>query len=157
MRIAALLATFFGAGLLTPGPGTWGTLVAWLMAYLLAYRFPVFQSPVVLFAMALIAFLVGVWACGAYARRIGVEDPSSAVIDEVSAMWLLLALSPPTLGGWIAAFFFFRLFDIVKLWPVGLMDRRLKGGFGIMADDVGAAVQAAIVLWVGHIIWGSLT
>jgi len=95
---------------------------------------------------AIFVFVLGIWAADKYAALLGTSDPSEVVIDEVAAMWLTLIAAPMTPLGWLIAFGLFRLFDIAKPWPVSLADRTLKGGFGIMADDILAAIYAMIVL-----------
>jgi phosphatidylglycerophosphatase A len=97
-------------------------------------------------AFAVVGFLGGVWLCGLSARRLGVHDHSGIVWDEVVGMYLtLLAIGPEP--AWIlAAFMLFRLFDIWKPWPIRDLDHSLHGGFGIMLDDVIAALYAAGVL-----------
>jgi phosphatidylglycerophosphatase A len=95
----------------------------------------------------MIATLVGIWACDACARQLGVHDHSAIVWDEFVGMWLTLLAAPATLGGAIAAFLLFRLFDILKPWPIRWVDRRVGGGLGIMLDDILAALPAAAILW----------
>lgn len=123
-------------------PGTWGTLAAMPLAYGLILA----GGPLLLFGVAVLIFAVGVWAAGKYAAMLEASDPSDVVIDEVVAIWLTLLAAPMTPLGWLLAFGLFRLFDIAKPWPVSLADRKLKGGFGIMADDILAAFYAMIVL-----------
>jgi phosphatidylglycerophosphatase A len=141
--MSRLLATWFYVGLLPKMPGTYGSLAAVLCALPLLY----WLTPIQLALAALAVFFVGVWVSAAYARRRGVKDPSEVVIDEVAGQWLALvpaALSAPwTL---LAAFVLFRFFDILKPWPIRWLDRRLPGGWGIMADDMAAGAAAALVL-----------
>ncbi|MEX0923833.1 MAG: phosphatidylglycerophosphatase A [Rhodovibrionaceae bacterium] len=143
-KTAALLATWFGAGLLPRAPGTWGSLAALPCGLLLTWA----GGPWLLLAGALAVFLLGIWAGGRYAQDRSLDDPGAVVIDEVAGQWI--ALTPALLDPWLVvlAFLAFRLFDIVKPWPIGLLDRELKGGLGIMADDVLAGVYAAAVVWV---------
>jgi phosphatidylglycerophosphatase A len=98
-----------------------------------------------------IASLVGLFMLGWYVatvagRTLGDSDHPAIVIDEIWAMAALLAVTPATPRHWLAAFVLFRGFDIVKPWPIGVIDRRLRGGLGAMADDALAAVYAGIVL-----------
>ncbi|MEO8104110.1 MAG: phosphatidylglycerophosphatase A [Betaproteobacteria bacterium] len=141
---AHLLAFGFGAGLLPRAPGTWGTLVA----------VPIFAlarlggTPAVLAAAALF-FMVGIWASGVAGRALGVADHGGIVIDEIAAFLLVLACTPGTIGWWLIAFLLFRVADIVKPWPIRWADRRIKGGFGVMFDDVlaaGYAIGAILLL-----------
>ena len=140
----ALIATWFGSGLMPKAPGTWGTLAALPFAYIIAIAGGVSA----LIPAAIIAFILGTWASGAYAIASGKPDPSEVVIDEVAAIWLVLAFVPFTLIGWTLAFAAFRLFDVVKPWPVSLADAKLKGGFGIMFDDIVAAIYAMLALQI---------
>jgi phosphatidylglycerophosphatase A len=142
-KTAALLATWFGAGLLPKAPGTWGSLAAIPFGLALSWL----GGPWLLLAAAAAIFLAGIWAGGRYAEERGIADPSAVVIDEVAGQWI--ALAPALLNPWLIALAFlaFRVFDIVKPWPVGWLDRELKGGLGIMADDVLAGVYGAVVVW----------
>lgn len=138
----AFVATWFGAGLMPKAPGTWGSLAAIPPAWLVYYL----GGAEALLIAAVAAFALGIWAAGSYAKAAGNPDPSQVVIDEVAALWLILAMVAPSVLGWIAAFACFRFFDVLKPWPVSLADRRIKGGFGIMLDDMVAAIYAMLVL-----------
>lgn len=137
---ASLIATWFGCGLIPIASGTWGSLGALPFAVLIV----MLGGPWALLAASLLAFAVGLWASGLYAKSLGAEDPGAVVIDEVAGMWLALVPLSLDLPSYVIAFLFFRFFDIVKLWPANLMERRLKGGLGIMADDMVAGVYAAV-------------
>jgi len=91
-------------------------------------------------------FLVGIWLCGASAKRIGVHDHGGIVWDEIIGMYLTLLVVPPEPAWILSAFLLFRLFDIWKPWPIRDLDHRLHGGLGIMLDDVIAALYAALML-----------
>lgn len=136
----ALVATWFGSGLLPKAPGTWGSLAALPPALLLAWL----GGPAALVVGAALAFLLGIPAASRYAAAKGKEDPSEVVIDEVAAQWLVLAIMPLTPVAWGAGFLLFRFFDVLKPWPVSLADRKLKGGLGIMLDDIVAAAYAIL-------------
>ncbi|CCQ73470.1 phosphatidylglycerophosphatase A [Magnetospira sp. QH-2] len=138
-----LLATWFGSGLLPRMPGTWGSIAALPFAWILV---GIGGWPLLLAATAVI-FPVGVWSGGLYATREGREDPGPVVIDEVAGQWLTLVVVPldPLLYG--IGFLLFRVFDITKPWPVSLADRKIKGGLGIMLDDILAAFYAAPLLY----------
>jgi phosphatidylglycerophosphatase A len=140
---AHLIAFGFGAGLMPKAPGTWGTLVA-IPFYFLAYRV---AGTLAVLLCALVLFVIGIWAAAIAGRSLGVSDHGGIVIDEIAAFVLVLAFTP---AGWlwlVCAFVLFRLFDIVKPWPISYFDRTLKGGFGVMFDDFLAAVGSiAIVL-----------
>lgn len=148
--LARLLGTFFGAGLLRPAPGTWGSAAALpvALALHLVGGFPAL-------ALATVAvFAAGWWATAEMTRGQDDHDPSEIVIDEVAGQWIALwPLSWPAWAhglditalwpGWVAAFVLFRLFDITKPGPVGWADRR-GDALGVMLDDVIAGVFAAL-------------
>ena len=135
---AHVIALFFGAGVLRPGPGTWGSAAA--AAVFLAFE-PVLAGPA-LFIPGLAAFLAGIWAAQRTGEDLGVQDAGAIVIDEVAAVWLLLAALPAG-GFWAAAgFSAFRVFDIIKLPPASTIDRSMHSGFGVMLDDLFAGLWA---------------
>ncbi len=148
---AALIATWLGSGLLPKIPGTWGSLAALPFAAALAWL----GGPWLLAGAAVLVFLVGIWASDLYARRHGLEDPGSVVVDEVAGQWMTLVPVALQLEYYPLAFLLFRIFDILKPWPVSLADRKLKGGFGIMADDILAAVYAIALLMAAVWFWES--
>ena len=124
-------------------PGTWGSLAALPFAWVIHMKF----GPNGLAIATTIVLAVGVWAADVYAKEIGDDDPGAVVIDEVAGQWLTLALAAPLDSLFYAAgFLLFRVFDILKPWPVNWADDQLKGGLGIMADDIIAAGYAAAVL-----------
>lgn len=143
------LACGFGSGLAPLAQGTFGSLAA-LLPWLLLRGLPAWGYALVLLA----GFAVGVRACDVAGRALGVDDHRSLVWDEFIGQWLALlpllgALLPAGgLAWWMpaAGFALFRLFDVWKPWPIRWLDRRVKGGFGVMIDDVIAGVFAAIVL-----------
>ena len=140
----SLIATWFGSGLLPRAPGTWGSLAALPFGALLAWA----GGPWALAAAAAVLFLIGIWASDRYAKAMQLDDPGAVVVDEVAAQWVTLI--PCGLNPWLflAAFVAFRLSDVLKPWPVGWADRRLKGGLGIMIDDMIAAVYAGLACLV---------
>jgi len=136
-----LLAYGFGAGLSPKAPGTLGTVAA-IPIYLLL----VWAGPVTYFGFLALALAAGVYICGYTARKLGMDDPKSVVWDEVVGYLITMAGVPFGIA-WIAAgFLLFRLFDIWKPWPIRWLDRHVKGGLGIMLDDVVAAVFACALL-----------
>jgi len=144
------LACGLGAGTLPHAPGTYGSLVAIPVYFLLL--------PLASWAYGLtvvLLFALGVWLCGRTARDFGVPDHPAIVWDEIVGM--LIALAPAAAAGgwaWVAAgFLLFRLFDIWKPFPIRWLDRRVHGGLGIMLDDVAAGVAAALVLWGLMWLW----
>ena len=139
---AHVLAFGFGAGLVRFGPGTAGTLAAWPVGSLLAGSVP----PAAMLALVAILFLVGIWCCGVTGARMGVADHGAMVWDEMVAFLLILAILPRELSWQAAGFVAFRLFDIAKPPPIRWLERRLRGGFGVMFDDLVAAGYALLVL-----------
>ncbi|MEX0339466.1 MAG: phosphatidylglycerophosphatase A [Arenibacterium sp.] len=149
-KIAELTGTVFGVGYLKPAPGTWGSLAALPITYLLHLAG---GFPLLLLAVAAI-FILGVWATTTLTEEREDDDPSEIVIDEVAGQMIALlplSYSAWSMGlsitalwpGWIAAFLLFRLFDILKPGPVGWADKR-HDPLGVMLDDVIAGVFAAI-------------
>ncbi len=139
---AALIATAFGVGLLPKAPGTWASLATLPLAWLLDHVAG--RASLVVAGVAIAA--LGIWASQVYVANHRVEDPGEVVVDEVAAQLLTLAAVPLTLFSLIAGFLLFRLFDIVKPWPVSWADRKVKGGLGVMLDDLLAAGYAALGL-----------
>ncbi|MBI3146204.1 MAG: phosphatidylglycerophosphatase A [Pseudogulbenkiania sp.] len=142
-RPAHFLAFGFGSGLASRAPGTWGTLVALPLAALLQLAG---VDGVLLAALCLPLFVLGVWVCQVTGDALGVPDYGGIVWDEIVAMLLVLSITPFTVTGWALAFGLFRLFDIVKPWPIRWFDRHVHGGFGVMLDDLIAALFAMVAL-----------
>jgi phosphatidylglycerophosphatase A len=142
-----LLALGLGSGMLPLAPGTWGTLFA-IPVFLLLAQLPMAW----LFATVALLFAAGVWLCGRTASDLGVHDHSAIVWDEVVGYCITMA--PFAVGAGtaelVAGFVLFRLFDVVKPWPIRAADRRVHGGFGIMLDDALAAGYAMLCLWGGQ-------
>lgn len=145
-----LIAFGFGAGLAPRAPGTFGTLVG--IPFWLALGW----LPLEVYAVALLLlFVFGCWVCGASSRLLQVHDYPGFVFDEIVGFLITCLALMPELGGpqWhpalalSAAFLLFRLFDVLKPWPIRLLDRHVHGGFGIMVDDALAGVFAAAVLY----------
>jgi len=138
---AHLIALGFGAGLTPVAPGTAGTLVSVAIGVLLAQLVP----PLLIAFAAIPLFFLGVWACDVTGRDLGVEDHGSMVWDEIVAFLPLAAIAS---ASWITegvAFLLFRLFDIWKPFPISEIERRARGGFGVMIDDVFAEFYAYVV------------
>ncbi|SDF11419.1 phosphatidylglycerophosphatase A family protein [Thalassobaculum litoreum] len=141
---AVLIATGLGTGYLPKAPGTWGSLLAAVLAW------PIAQAggtPALLVA-AVLATGVGTWATGVYMARTGTHDPGSVVIDEVAGQWLALALCPLHPLWWVVAFVAFRAADITKPFPANRIDRDMRSPFGVMLDDLVAGAYAALVVWI---------
>jgi len=137
------LALGFGSGLLSPAPGTWGTLAAIPVYLLMVTLF----SPVLFGLVTCVLFAIGVYLCGKTASDVGVHDHSAIVWDEFVGLFVTLALVPFTWTNLLLGFMLFRFFDIVKPWPIKWLDKKVHGGFGIMIDDVLAGVFAALILY----------
>jgi len=135
------LAFGLGSGLARYAPGTWGTLVA-IPPYLLLAQLP----PVPYALVVIAAFAAGVWLCDTVSRDLGVHDHGGIVWDEFVGYWITMFLMPVRWEWLVAGFALFRLFDIWKPWPIRWFDDNVEGGFGIMFDDVVAAVAACGVL-----------
>jgi phosphatidylglycerophosphatase A len=131
------LALGFGSGLAPWMPGTFGTLAA-IPVYLLVAQLPLGYYV----ALTVALFAVGVWLCDVTARDAGVHDHPSIVWDEIVGFLITMLAVPPTWYSVLAGFLLFRLFDILKPWPIRLLDRYVKGGFGIMVDDAVAGLFA---------------
>ena len=145
-----LLACGLGTGAMPVAPGTFGTLLAvplyWFMQPL---------SLVWYIGLTGLLFVLGIWLCGYTATKLGVHDHGGIVWDEVVGYLITMTFAP---AGWewiVLGFLLFRLFDIVKPWPIHWLDQHVSGGFGIMVDDVLAGVYAGIVLYVVQ-AWGIL-
>lgn len=146
---AALLSTWFGAGLLPKAPGTWGSLAALPFAWIIAWT----GGWQALSLATLMVFIIGWWAAGRTASTIGISDPGCIVIDEVAGQWLVLLATPPDLGRYLIGFLLFRILDITKPWPASWADRRIKGGLGIMLDDVFAGLYGLIAMLTLAQVW----
>jgi phosphatidylglycerophosphatase A len=142
---ATLVATFFGAGRLRPGPGTWGALAGGLLWWLLASHLsPAARIPVIL-VLIVVVVAIGIPASTLEARGCGGKDPSHVVIDEVAGQLVTLIACPIVWQALLAGFILFRVFDIVKPPPIRSLEK-LPEGTGIVVDDLGAGVYGLIVL-----------
>jgi phosphatidylglycerophosphatase A len=147
-----MIATWFGVGLSPVAPGTCAALAALPIAW--AIR-AVSGLPGLAVAVAFV-LAAGCWAGGAVATARAARDPGIVVVDEVAGQWLVVLAAPIEPTAWLAAFLLFRLFDIWKPWPVGWADRQVKGGPGIMLDDVLAAGYAVVALKAAMAIAGAI-
>ena len=135
------LAFGFGSGLLPWVPGTWGTLAAIPLYLLIASC-----NPWLYLTIVVLAFVFGVLICDKVSNDLGVHDYKGIVWDEVVGYLLTLFLAPMHLGWMILGFILFRIFDIWKPIPIRWVDRSVNGGFGIMLDNVLAAIPAWLIL-----------
>ena len=137
---AHFIALGFGSGLAPWAPGTFGTFAGWILYLVLA----LFLPPVGIAFLAIPLFFLGVWACDVTTRDMGVQDPGSIVWDEMVAFLPLAAIASAAWWLQLVAFGLFRLFDIWKPYPIKLVERNVKGGMGVMIDDVMAAAYAYV-------------
>ena len=139
---AHFIAFGAGAGLSAIAPGTAGTLIAfplfWLFDYVLA--------PLNLFLLIAAMFIIGIWACSITGKALGSHDHSGMVWDEITAFMLVLFFTPQTLTWQVFAFLLFRLFDIIKPPPIAYYEQKFQGGFGVMLDDLLAALFTLLCL-----------
>lgn len=139
---AYFIAFTGGAGLSRYAPGTVGTLAAFPLFWLLNH----YLDPISLLLLIDIFFIIGIWACGLSGQALGEPDHGGMVWDETVAFLLVLYFTPDHWAWQLAAFALFRLFDIVKPQPIRYYDHRLKGGFGVMFDDILAAFFTLLCL-----------
>jgi phosphatidylglycerophosphatase A len=144
---AHFFALGFGSGLAPKAPGTFGTLVALPLFWLIA-KYSVSNQLIIIAAL----FIIGIYFCSVAGKNLGVSDHGAIVWDEIVAMMLVLAFTPLNWMWWLIAFLLFRLFDIWKPFPIRQLDAKLKNGFGVMFDDLLAAIYAIfslkIILWI---------
>jgi phosphatidylglycerophosphatase A len=149
---AALIATGFGLGHLPTAPGTWASLAALPLAWLIH----AFAGTTGIAVAGIAIGVIGIWASQVYVAHQRAQDPGEIVVDEIAAQLLVLTVVPLSLFSVALGFVLFRLFDIVKPWPVSWADRSVKGGLGVMLDDLLAAAYAAlgvklVMLLTGHL------
>ena len=135
------IAFGFGSGLSPKAPGTVGTLVA-IPIYLILYPLGLASYLILL----TILIIISIYIAGKSAQLLGIHDHGGIVIDEICGYLLTMLIAPP---GWlwiIVGFVLFRIFDILKPWPIGFLDRRVSGGLGIVLDDLMAGIYALLSL-----------
>ena len=142
---ATLVATFFGAGRLRPGPGTWGALATSLLWWLLASHVPPGARLPLILLLLVIVVAIGIPAATLEARGCGKKDPGHIVIDEVAGQLVTYIACPIVWRALLAGFILFRVFDILKPPPVRSLEK-LPDGTGIVVDDLGAGLYGLIVL-----------
>ena len=139
---ATWVATWGGCGLLQPGPGTWGTIGAMPFGIILL----MFGGVPALLVAIVLAFALGIWASGHIEQMVREKDSGMIVIDEVVGVWIALIpaiLTGPAVG---TVFILFRIFDILKPWPISFLDKKCPGAWGVMLDDVLAGIYAALIM-----------
>lgn len=137
-----LLAFGFGSGLAPKAPGTFGTLVA-IPIFLLICQWPLLHYGL----FVLVTALAGIYICGKTAKDLRVHDHGGIVWDEMVGYWITMMMIPVGWASIVAGFLLFRLFDIWKPFPIRWLDKQVKGGFGIMVDDVLAGIFAWLCLY----------
>jgi len=142
---ATLVATFFGAGRLKPGPGTWGSLATVIVWALVSWRIPVANRAWATIVAAAVVTLIGIPAATRVARSSGLKDPQFVVIDEVAGQLVTLIAVPLGWKTFLAGFILFRVFDIWKPFPIRRLER-LPEGTGIVVDDLGAGLYALAIM-----------
>lgn len=141
---AHFIALGFGSGLVPIVPGTAGSLVAYPIFFLLFGALALWAQ----FAVVAVLFALGVWACAIAGHNLGIVDHGAIVWDEVAAMLLVLMFTPFGWAWYLVAFVIFRTMDILKPFPIRLADRKIKNGFGVMFDDLLAAVYSIAILLI---------
>jgi phosphatidylglycerophosphatase A len=142
---AKLVATFFGTGLLRPGPGSWGSAATVLLWWLVSGWINPHWQPAAAMLFAALAILIGIPAATLMARATGLRDPQFVVIDEVAGQLITLIAVPVSWKSLLLGFILFRGFDIVKPPPVRQLEH-LPEGFGIVLDDVAAGLYALVIM-----------
>ena len=143
-RIGYLIAIFFGAGLAKKAPGTVGSLAS-LIIWIPLFHFS--NSLTLKVLVVLFIFLLGIWASQIGMKAFNKKDPKQVVIDEVAGQGLALILVSATIPNFILGFLLFRFFDILKPWPISLIDKKMHSAFGIMFDDIIAGLFALVSLY----------
>jgi phosphatidylglycerophosphatase A len=147
---ARFIAFGFGSGLSPKAPGTFGSLAGVAFFIFLSS----FVTTNTILALLVLFFALGVWACDKTGRDLGVADHGGMVWDEIVAMILVLSFTPYGIVSYVLAFGLFRFFDIWKPFPIGLLERKFKGGFGVMIDDIMAAIYAIGSMWIVLSLFG---
>lgn len=149
---AHFLAVGMGSGLAWIMPGTFGTLFGWLMYIAM----DPFLNDLGWISVIVVGFVVGIWICHKAGRALGVIDHGAIVWDEIIAIWLVLWVASEPLGtpmGQLICVAVFRFFDMVKPPPIKWFDTRFKSGFGVMLDDLVAALMSLFALAIGLYIF----
>jgi phosphatidylglycerophosphatase A len=152
-NFSAFLALGFGSGLIKKAPGTFGSLAA-----IPFFLFIQLLSPPLIYLFIITMFFIGIYVADKTSQALAMNDPSCIVIDEIVGFLLLLILVAHLPGAGISitkidfflAFILFRIFDIWKPFPIDLLEKKFKGGFGIMIDDIGATIYAFTVFMLIH-------
>lgn len=133
----------FGTGLMPKAPGTFGTLPAIVLVWLFAPLDVAAYMGVVVFAV-----IIGIYLCGATAKAMGEHDAPAIVWDEIAGYMIAMIAVPVSWQSLLLAFVLFRIFDIIKPWPISWLDKKVDGGFGIMLDDIVAGFISLVLMHV---------
>lgn len=144
------VVTWFGSGLSPKAPGTVGSFTALPCAWGILALTDASSPGINMLIASFITFIIGWWTSSIYVRTTNSQDPGLIVIDEVAGIWLTISISIILTGheNYILSFIFFRIFDILKPWPIRWFDRSIHGGLGIMLDDMVAGALAAIPIYI---------
>jgi phosphatidylglycerophosphatase A len=142
---ATLVATFFGIGRVKPGPGTWASVATVILWSLAISRVPLRSQTWATIVAAAIVTLIGIPAASRVARAVRLKDPQFVVIDEVAGQLVALIAVPLAWKTFLAGLILFRVFDILKPFPIRRLER-LPEGTGIVVDDLGAGLYALFVM-----------
>lgn len=142
-KILLLIATFFNIGKVPKAPGTVATL-ATIPLFVLMSHLPDVTYMMITFGIV----VLGIFAAQAYEAVATQHDSKEIVIDEVAGYLITMALVPCTLKSVAVGFVLFRIFDIFKPWPIGMLDKKVQGGLGVMVDDIAAGIIASVIMQV---------
>ena len=140
-KLNTVLATFFYLGKSPKGPGTVGTLGAIPLVLLFSLG-----GDIIYMSLTFLVCLAGIFICQNYENESKTHDNQEIVIDEVAGYLIAMAMLPLTFKSFLLAFVLFRLFDILKPFPIGIIDKKVKGGIGVMADDIIAGIITSMIL-----------
>ncbi|MBN8532267.1 MAG: phosphatidylglycerophosphatase A [Alphaproteobacteria bacterium] len=147
-QLATAIATWFWSGKSPKAPGTVGSLAALPFAWAVQ----TYAGPLGMILAALLLLLLGAWATGVYMKATGRQDPGEVVIDEVVGIFIILTPFPFTWQAYLLGFALFRVFDVLKPWPIRAIDQRWHSAFGVMADDILAALYPYFLLVAGAVL-----
>jgi phosphatidylglycerophosphatase A len=149
---STVIATWFRVGLIRPAPGTWGSMAALPIGFILSIA----GGPLAVLAGAVAVFAIGLWASAGVIKQLDdtseTADQPSIVVDEVSGQLLALSTAGTSPLLFILGFVFFRLFDIAKPWPISFVERRVPGAWGVMLDDTIAGLFAAALVLAAAVL-----
>ncbi len=139
---AIILSTWFGCGYAFPAPGFWGTLGTMPLGIVLLAM----TSKLVMLSVAILIFIIGLWAASKFEQQAKTHDSSMIVIDESAGILVTLLFASANPISVLLAFILFRLFDSAKPWPISFLDKRINGAWGVMIDDIAAGLAAGLCL-----------